>query len=232
MFSVMAKNQKYEALNGNDSILEEAAIKDPLASNTKSKAYVSQHWTLATLFASLILCAIALALFVHQYRSTSILRAGQLADEDDLGKWQSCGDSPSEARQRGCTFDLANFSWQFDPCMDHELSEEFTTAYDWKYFADEDLAIQVPLEVVQQGLNDMYVSWGCHITHCLFSWRQMNRAFNSNRRLNADISNFNHTLHCEARFLNRTADFQDFNTMVKVNYPPCKLYPGEHGYDF
>ena len=226
----MAKTQKYEMLSDKEGgTLEITEIDYSSTWKSKSKPRIAQYWTVGALLTSIALFIATLVLLIRLGHHEDFHFHSYYESE---GKWQSCGKTPAEARRRGCEFDLANFSWQFEPCFDRELSEEFVTSHDWKFYNDRNATQSVPLEVVQRGEHDMWVSWELHITHCLYSWRQMHRAFDRHRRLNEDILAWGHTLHCESRFLNRTVEMSDINIMVEVNYPACKLYPGEHGYDF
>jgi len=48
-----------------------------------------------------------------------------------------CGTTLTEARQRGCQFDIALFCWLSEACWDAELSQNFDSYTQWTWWLDE-----------------------------------------------------------------------------------------------
>jgi hypothetical protein len=85
-------------------------------------------------------------------------------------RWPDCGNSPTEARNRGCKFDTLSFAWQTQECFDEDLLYTFHKYNGWKYYVLEDeVASLVPENVVREGEENMWVTDDFHFTHCTVS---------------------------------------------------------------
>ncbi|PWY96372.1 hypothetical protein BO94DRAFT_592027 [Aspergillus sclerotioniger CBS 115572] len=134
--------------------------------------------------------------------------------------WKDCGNSPEEARRRGCNFDIMSFSWVLEPCDDTELTEEFLGLEDWQWFTEFNGTETVPKDVVGAGELDLWVSWKYHIIHCTYMWRKMHRAMERGRPMDSHLRSYNHTVHCSQMLLyNCVADM--VTTRAYVRYPRC-----------
>ena len=153
-----------------------------------------------------------------------------------------CGSSPSEARSRGCHFDVMSFSWLPTPCHDKELAEEFLSLRQWEWFATlpadnnqtdtfedqhrdgrDEVPTAVPLEVVQQGENErLYVTWRYHLYHCTYMWRKLHRAMQKGSPVDGYIGEYAHTEHCERMLLREVeVRLESVDTAIDVKFPTC-----------
>ncbi|RMY99401.1 hypothetical protein D0860_08307 [Hortaea werneckii] len=139
-------------------------------------------------------------------------------------EWSDCGNNPQEARDRGCKFDITNFSWQHEPCFDQELTDEFVSTMEFRFFKEENQTTEVSFDEALQGELDLWVPWELHMQHCLYAWRQMHRSIgSSSRQLNSQLLDFNHTMHCGMMLMRRDREMKGINTKVLVNYPACQI---------
>jgi hypothetical protein len=46
--------------------------------------------------------------------------------------WKDYGETPEEARSRGCSFDMLSHAWQTKECYDEEISESYRQAGAWE----------------------------------------------------------------------------------------------------
>ena len=134
--------------------------------------------------------------------------------------WTNCGNSPSEARTRGCSFDILSHAWQTKECYDHETSEAFRQAGDWEYYLDRDAKYLLSEAMVMEGETDVWTRQSMHYVHCTYMWRQMHRAFTVLNHIDTHLNNWNHTLHCQQVFIN-PHDGELLEVLARVIYPSC-----------
>ncbi|KAK5994537.1 hypothetical protein PT974_05015 [Cladobotryum mycophilum] len=133
-----------------------------------------------------------------------------------------CGNSPTEAMEAGCRFDLMSFTWSRPQCFDGELVDEFLALQNWTWWLDAYGNQEVPLETVALGVySPLFVTWEYHLFHCTYMWRKMHRAVLNGAPLDSYVLNLDHTLHCGHMLLNRTAQLQERNTAIITKYPSC-----------
>ncbi|MCJ1305602.1 hypothetical protein MMC08_008417 [Hypocenomyce scalaris] len=140
-----------------------------------------------------------------------------------------CGDNPSTARSRGCSFDVLSFSWQTPECYDEPLISSFL-AYPpepWRWYTNVSGTEEVSLAVAAQGERDLFVSWEYHIVHCTFMWMQMHRAYTVRRYIDSHLDSWKHTLHCQLVMLERGIGMDVVSVAGKVMYPECRAVGGE-----
>lgn len=149
----------------------------------------------------------------------------------------SCGHSPSEARARGCSFDITSFAWLTPECYDHTSMEEFLSWSDWSWYASEEPRnlTTLPFETAVRGEYNMFVDWNYHLVHCTFMWRQQHRAMEQGY-IGRHLVHYEHTLHCQHTLLQDAQKNRDIRTPARVVYPPCLkigteegMYPGPLG---
>lgn len=131
-------------------------------------------------------------------------------------QWLSCGDNPTTARERNCSFDIITFAWQTSECYDAPLVEEFAIWEPWTFWTDESGNETVSLAQARRGDVGLYFPWKYHVVHCTFVWRQMHRAYESGW-IDEHSRSYHHTTHCQRMLL---MDCQDEGRF-------CEL-PGDH----
>ena len=62
-----------------------------------------------------------------------------------------CGDSPEEARSRGCHFDVIFFCWLAPECYDAELSTKFDNANVLEWYLDSNQTIPLSHDQIITG---------------------------------------------------------------------------------
>lgn len=142
----------------------------------------------------------------------------------NLAALDNCGTTPSEARSRGCPFDILSFAWQTPDCYDHDNTEAFRTHNGtWSYFADIQGTRSRPEEEAMAGGLQTFVTAEYHFTHCTYMWRQLHRAYTIRGYIDDHLDNWNHTLHCQRLLLARpTWQMADVNTVGRIIYPKCR----------
>lgn len=134
-----------------------------------------------------------------------------------------CGNSPEEARNNGCLFDVISFSWLPPACFDAELVEDFLATSKWQWYKDNETRTAVHIAEVYEGQHEsLYVSWDYHFSHCAYMWTKMHRAVLHGYPIDGYIGNIHHTAHCSDLLL-RQADFRASGktTMIFTKYPSC-----------
>ncbi|TEA10492.1 hypothetical protein C8034_v007709 [Colletotrichum sidae] len=144
-----------------------------------------------------------------------------------------CGTTPSEARARGCQFDLISFNWLPPQCHDEPLAAAFESELGARGMLEwyEDANRTRPLSRAQIMTGEhtgIYVSLGYHLRHCTAMWRRMHRAIAEGggglARVDSYIWSYHHTLHCEEMLLGRYNESEIghvFTTEVRIKYPDC-----------
>ncbi|ODH35802.1 hypothetical protein ACO22_02867 [Paracoccidioides brasiliensis] len=135
-----------------------------------------------------------------------------------------CGNSPSQARKRGCHFDMIDFSWQQANCWDEDLYTGFLTRYKDIWYWETPEGNPVPLDEVQAGLYPaLHTNWNFYVVHCLYILERMMQGSSSLQLLDDWSPRYSHAKQC-------TLDLKDTekflgNTMmttVKMWYASCE----------
>lgn len=150
---------------------------------------------------------------------------------------QGCGHSPSEAITQGCKFDVMTTSWQHPDCYDEELNTEFMALHSpWPFYwssgpPDEQPTTEtrnlIPLEELGFYEGTFWGTREYHIWHCTYAWRQMHRAVENGRKLDAFLQSYEHTAHCGRLIINATTSdhskiaLDAVVTRATIKYPLC-----------
>ncbi|EEH05626.1 conserved hypothetical protein [Histoplasma capsulatum G186AR] len=141
-----------------------------------------------------------------------------------------CGNSPAEARQRGCIFDMIAFNWAHHDCWDEDLHNQFLARYPNTWHWETLDGHSVPVEEVLAGAHQfLNTNWDFYIVHCLYV---MERAERGSRPLphvarEAQISDewsppFLHVKQCTLDLMD-VGKYAGKTIMVtaKMGYPAC-----------
>ncbi|ODA83225.1 hypothetical protein RJ55_01736 [Drechmeria coniospora] len=137
-----------------------------------------------------------------------------------------CGSTATEARQRGCKFDIISFCWLPTECYDGELSRDFDAMRTWEWFRDFNKTEPLSHKQIMTGeFTGLYVNWEYHVRHCTAMWQKMHRAIlgQGKRAIDSYIGELPHTHHCGEMLLERGAAFEDINTIILVKFPDCGI---------
>jgi hypothetical protein len=173
-------------------------------------------------------------LFTHGFLHTADTDVRYLSSIANTQTYTNCGDSPSTARSRGCSFDLLSFSWQTPECYDEPLISAFL-AYPpkpWKFYKNFSATEEISQSVAALGESNLHVTWEYHMVHCTFMWMQMHRAYTERGYIDSHLDSWAHTRHCQVVSLNREYGPDVVNVEGKLRYPECRpvsspLFPGE-----
>ncbi|KAH6847687.1 hypothetical protein B0I37DRAFT_415410 [Chaetomium sp. MPI-CAGE-AT-0009] len=139
----------------------------------------------------------------------------------------NCGSTPTEARSRGCRFDILSFAWQTPECYDGELMDAFMRHAAWQFYARPNRTDEtVSLAIALQGEQTLYVDWDYHVAHCTYMWRQLHRAYAVRGWVDAHLDSYTHTLHCQRVLLDRGVDGGVVNVVAALKYPECREVGG------
>lgn len=140
------------------------------------------------------------------------------------GTWDQCGNSPADAIERGCRFDVMSFSWLPLPCFDSSLSAEFLALRDWHWYLDSTDEQEVLVNEVELGTHDqLFVTWEYHLNHCTYMWKKLHRAILREGPIDSYIGNYSHTLHCAEVLVGNSVPLAEKNTFIFIKYPTCIL---------
>ena len=108
--------------------------------------------------------------------------------------------------------------------FDHELMEQFSREKKWQWSLDANGTTLVSEEQIRNGEVEVgWVTWEYHLTHCLYTWKKLNRAVERRGAIDGYISNYNHTSHCSKLLLAKGAKMEAWNSEFFVQYPSCYL---------
>lgn len=148
------------------------------------------------------LTALMVVLHQLQYISVALARSSQSTDghshkEADTTNWRGCGSNSTAARSNGCQFDVMLTAWIHADCFDEELLESYLAAHNYTWYADSNLSVPVPDEVVRAGDHfRVYVEPAFHYVHCAYMWEMQMRAWHGGRAIEHRIWELDHTVHC------------------------------------
>ncbi|PQE16817.1 Major facilitator superfamily transporter protein [Rutstroemia sp. NJR-2017a BBW] len=140
-----------------------------------------------------------------------------------------CGNSSSEAKARGCHFDVLSFCWVPDQCFDRELTEKFRKAGPWVFYTDMNKTASVSEEQFGSDTQPVYLTNKLHKTHCAYNILRFHKALTEGRMVHKEDV-LTHTEHC-SQVLTRINDPDDIEVRAKIQYPDCghfsRDFPGK-----
>lgn len=163
------------------------------------------------------------SLFTHSFLANSLPNLPPI-DQFPEPQYTNCGNSPSEARQRGCSFDLLSFSWQTPECYDAEVMTAFLAhpSQPWVYYVSPSGNETVAPEIVAQGETVAYVNWEYHVVHCTYMWMQMHRAYAERGFIDSHVDSWAHTRHCQMVILEKSITPDTVSVVGNLRYPECR----------
>ncbi|KAJ5798677.1 uncharacterized protein N7503_006182 [Penicillium pulvis] len=149
--------------------------------------------------------------------------------------YQHCGNSTDIAKSRGCQFDLLNYVWLPEPCIEQETVNEFRIWLNsperqfgrWPFFSDREGQERIADE---QALSErVHVDTRApqeeHLAHCIFLWRRLARIAVMKVELDIGIG---HIHHCTEGLLDilqgpNPVDAERPHTVFQVGFGGCRL---------
>ncbi len=151
----------------------------------------------------------------------------KVSDPDSLvGKILDCGHSPTEARDRGCVYDVMMQDWVPEPCYDSLLTERYLAEGNYTWYADFEGNIMTDEEMRKGEHHEAWMTGDYHKAHCIFAWEKLIRAMRHNRPLSQELVSYDHVLHCRHQTLGGAPHKRDDGISVRAptNYAKCALY--------
>ena len=140
---------------------------------------------------------------------------------DHLRGDDSCGQSPSEARQAGCVFDAILIGWVPWRCHNTALAAEFLEKKNWSFFSGRNSTGSISIEEFMAGeWSSVYTSYEFYVLHCIYAWRKVREAAKLGEVLDGYLADSHQVNHCEMIMLRRTA-LDSFDTQVFSKFVSC-----------
>lgn len=136
-----------------------------------------------------------------------------------------CGNSPQDAKSRGCRYSIALHAWLPESCLTDADAEDAKEMYDnrddWYYQAAANQ--NMTLEELSQGDYEWFTTtldW--HVAHCMYVWKRLHRVvLDPSQELDSYTASEHHTNHC-VKMVAGGYDMDDVtSTKVFVKYPRC-----------
>jgi len=208
---------------------EETVSQDELASSPSADDHFEENRRFSRLInyrATFFLVIGVLVIILSGQLITSQLRNQATKSKPSTPSSSSlCGNTTSQARSRGCEFDLLSYSWLPPQCLDRETSAEFRTWIlspdrslgSWPFFTNDAFTSQVPNEdaLSERILPLMtYTTWEEHLGHCVFLARRIYRSMNGSFGMDPHFGNYGHTVHCTDEVLKGIKEDQEGNPKI------------------
>jgi hypothetical protein len=139
----------------------------------------------------------------------------------DTVKISTCGQTPDEARAKGCLFESHNFAWTPPECYDKELNAIWDSQ-NWGYSRNAEGTDIIPQEEVLLGdLKWAYVTLNQHLSHCILIWQKYQRAVMFNRPADNWTTSFAHTYHCGHMLVQWDLNHSAYDSILYTKYVSC-----------
>jgi hypothetical protein len=142
----------------------------------------------------------------------------------------SCGSTPTEARDNGCTYDVLGNTWVPTPCLDKENLAEFKRRAPWQAFDSANATRQITEEEMSNYLlpDGYWTPVREHMIHCLLMWRRLHKGFGQDARfLDKNMLSYHHTEHCSLTLMEHldmpTKFLDEIRTRTEAGYSSCQV---------
>ncbi|KAJ6440224.1 PAP2 superfamily protein [Purpureocillium lavendulum] len=135
-----------------------------------------------------------------------------------------CGNSPEDAKERGCTYSIVLHSWLPKSCLtdaDVEDAKDMYHGRQWPYetAAGRNLTMQ---ELAAGDYGHFTTTFDWHVTHCMYVWKRLHRILmDPTQELDSYTANYHHTSHCVKMIGGHPDGMKDSGTKIFVKYPKC-----------
>jgi hypothetical protein len=144
--------------------------------------------------------------------------------------WKDCGNSASEARERGCVFDVMMTGWVKEDCYNKAVSEEYLLEGAFRFFSDPEATNEIPLDVIRLGEHThMYTNDLHHRAHCVYVWKLQALALESQAQgkvklIDSESYTYDHTVHCARILVNSIPSPPYSMNYGEVDFLSCGPY--------
>ncbi|TID16016.1 Major facilitator superfamily transporter [Venturia nashicola] len=181
----------------------------------------------AKIFSALILVAFIVLTFALSFHTVDLLgKIGHLIKEPKPASHQRsykypCGQTAAEAKEKGCIFDIMSMAWQSPECFDEDLNAEFMDLGPWKFYSDETATHELSYEQVSQKGQISWAERRYFVTHCIYGWKAMHRAWQRAWRMDSNLASMAHTELCSRVLGNTSVPLNAMTTKIHVDFPSC-----------
>lgn len=142
----------------------------------------------------------------------------------------SCGTTPNEARENGCTYDVLGNIWVPTPCLDTENIVAFKQMAPWLAYDSSNATHQLTEEEMSEYMiPDAY--WTPvreHMIHCALMWRRLHKGYERDRKLlDKHVLSYHHTEHCSQTLMEHldmpTSVLDQIRTRTEAGYSTCSI---------
>ncbi|KAK4206657.1 hypothetical protein QBC37DRAFT_458135 [Rhypophila decipiens] len=145
-----------------------------------------------------------------------------LSKEESFPSYQSCGHSPTEARAKGCTFDLMLSTWIPPSCADNAMMETYLSQGKYHYFRDENRTEPMSEKEARKGEYKVIWTEGeFHLAHCVYLMDMQIRSYKTARPVEVGIFNHGHTMHCVNLTLGLEGEVRNRTTRLHALFGGC-----------
>jgi hypothetical protein len=131
-----------------------------------------------------------------------------------------CGNSPTEARKRGCHFELITLSWVAHDCHDHELVERYSRNHTWQWYHHETAMTPMEDRVVKSGeLHEVWTTSDYREALCSYALEKLQRDVVQEWPRDGAVLDTALTSTCAGGQSGRDLDTK--RTLWQVRYPIC-----------
>ncbi|UNI19592.1 hypothetical protein JDV02_005772 [Purpureocillium takamizusanense] len=227
----MVEEIKYARVDSDASEDGEGGYQRPLRRRRQHRGWVSALGSflvgLATMGAATALYSALTMPAQHSHaRNLPHARNGTDPDTGLPLSWShgDCGNSPEDARARGCLYSIVLHSWLPASCLTDDDAQDARDMYrgrQWPY----ETAAGRNLTMLELGAGDyghFTTTFDWHVAHCMYVWKRLHRILlDPTQELDSYTANYHHTSHCVKMIGGHPEGMKDSGTKIFVKYPKC-----------
>lgn len=132
-----------------------------------------------------------------------------------------CGNTPQEAMEKKCTYDILLNAWVPEPCFEQDWIDEYSEDMSWGAYTDETMSVRLTVE--EMGMQEhYYTSKRDHVNHCAMIWKkQFWVLFEEKRAIDTIMASPGHTDHCAQYLVDAWEVEPEATTKVQVGFAKC-----------
>lgn len=224
----MADKTEYVPVSDNTASYDEAVYKIQMKQQRKLKTAIVSF--LVGFLAMGTLVAVSwIAVSSKMPPAMRILPQAQNGSDPKTGlplAWSNgdCGNSPEDAKARGCKYSIVLHSWLPASCLTPADEEDAIAMYKDRQWAYKTAAGQnLTMEGLEAGDYWYFTtSFDWHVTHCMYVWKRLHRIMlDPSQELDSYTANYHHTSHCVEMIGGNPGGMKDSGTTIFVKYPKC-----------
>ncbi|KAH8897639.1 hypothetical protein GQ53DRAFT_884348 [Thozetella sp. PMI_491] len=135
-----------------------------------------------------------------------------------------CGNSPEDAKARGCQYNIVLHSWLPKSCLTEADAEDAKDMYkDHKWPYETTSGQNLTMEELGAGDYEYFMTtFDFHVTHCMYVWKRLHRIMlDPALELDTYTADYGHTSHCVEMITGYPDGIKGSSTKIFVKYPKC-----------